>query len=327
MERFTDEQVREIVRNKISVSRQSVALMKGLLLENFHPTTRRMIEKAVTATGCTQTDRLVLDGGEDSRKIDAAAQYFSWALCAIEAVWELVHSGLLLPASPNHMAALRVSIQIHRAFGSTVRHQSGIDILGGSELPHFPETVIRTRCDPKGVLLTDPDLYLTALRPHVAHVEVAEALQEAIRCFRSELFMASAVMLGKASEGVWIEIGKALLNALPKAQQSAYAKLRADLDSPNVGIAKKLRDLMKHYESKQAEYAVVAKSAGLSLDDVRLACLWSDMVRDSRNVVHYGTQPNLPNNYQNLATLLLTGSTHLRNLYALHASAIANPGK
>lgn len=49
------------------------------------------------------------------------------------------------------------------------------------------------------------------------------------------------------------------------------------------------------------------------------------MVRDSRNVVHYGSQPNVPNNYTNVATLLLAGSTHLRNLLMLQAAATANP--
>ena len=43
---------------------------------------------------------------------------------------------------------------------------------------------------------------------------VREALGEAVLCFRHELYTASVVMLGKALEEAWIDVGVALYEAL-----------------------------------------------------------------------------------------------------------------
>ena len=80
----------------------------------------------------------------------------------------------------------------------------------------FREQLLKTRCATPGFILSDPDLYLEGLRPYGSQPDIAEAVQEAVRCFRAERYMAAVVMLGKASEGLWIECGKALIDAQPK---------------------------------------------------------------------------------------------------------------
>src|SRR5262249_18391746 len=155
--------------------------------------------------------------------LERLGDYFSWTFCAVEAVWGLVHTGVLLPSAGVNLITIDTTTQITHQYDGGNRYAGGerFDSLGG--VPHFPPLLTKNRCDPKGFLLNDPDLYLESLRPHVPHREIAEALEESVRCFRSELYMASVVMLGKASEGIWIELGKALIDALPKTVQPNHA--------------------------------------------------------------------------------------------------------
>jgi hypothetical protein len=48
--------------------------------------------------------------------------------------------------------------------------------------------------------------------------------------------------------------------------------------------------------------------------------LWADAVRESRNSVHYGAEPSMPNTYEKIATLLIGGVPHLRLLYKIRAA-------
>ena len=300
--------------------------MKGLLLKHFNTSTQRMIHDAVREIGFERPGGVILRiGSEHKQTLENLGDYFSWTLCAIEAVWGLIHAGILMPMSSQTLTTIPTTIQITWDRGGS-GYSGGENFNNFGGVPFFPETVTKTRCRAEGCILADPDLYLENLRPYIPHPEAAEVLQEAVRCFRSELYMASVVMLGKASEGIWIELGSALIGALPKVEQSRLASFRSSLDSVNVGFAKKLRDIIKHYESKQTEYALIAKDACVLLEDVRLAAQWSETVRDSRNVVHYGKQPKISNNYENVATLLLSGSNHLRNLVALYNAALGHPG-
>jgi hypothetical protein len=57
--------------------------------------------------------------------------------------------------------------------------------------------------------LVEPSLYLDVLSIPTMHAELQEALAEAVRCFRAKLYTAGVAMLGKASEGAWLELGAA----------------------------------------------------------------------------------------------------------------------
>lgn len=324
--RLSDEQIRGIVKNRIAVDHQKIAICKGLLLKNFTPHTDTMIASALRELGFPRPTALVLKTDQDqTTDVERLADYFSWSICAVEAVWALVHTNVLLPGDTS-LNGIPTTIQISQVSGggSSTGSEDFTSIL---KIPGYPQTLMRSHCQAEGYLLSDPDLFLQALQPNAPAGDVAEALRECIRCFRADLYLACAVMLGKASEGIWIELGKALVDALPKAEQPKRAKLRADLDNTvRPSLAAKLREIESLYATSQRELAHLGTAAMVSLDQFRLAFQWADMVRDSRNIVHYGSQPNIPNNYTNVSTLLLGGSTHLRNLLALCAAAAANPG-
>ena len=75
---------------------------------------------------------------------------------------------------------------------------------------------------------------------------------------------------------------------------------------------------------------------GLSLDDEQLigspgeleswinlnnVIVWADAVRESRNSVHYGAEPSMPNTYEKIAALLIGCVPHLRLLYRIRSAA------
>ena len=63
------------------------------------------------------------------------------------------------------------------------------------------------------------------------------------------------------------------------------------------------------------------KSSGCRPTNLNSVALWADVVRDSRNAIHYGTEPSSPNNYEKVAVLLLGASQNLRILYAILKAA------
>ena len=161
-------------------------------------------------------------------------------------------------------------------------------------------------------ILTNPDLFLHNLDVPNMPDSVKEALLEAVSCFRHELYTASVVMLGKASEEAWIYVGVALYEALTGDQTT---KIEA-LTSPQTGIYKALRTVAKLYEHPALED--VRRDSGvksLRLKNLNDALMWSDVVRDSRNVVHAGNSPSTPNTYEKVAALLLGAVPRMRELY------------
>ncbi len=317
---LSDDEVDRIVREQIHVNHQAIAMMKGWILKHFSEqpgNTANVIREALKETGA-EMPKLVNTRQDDAiQQIQKVGNYISWYLNAVEAVWQLVHAGTLFPNSAIDRIGLDVTL-------TTMSHGSGT--TGNHDFSwvqpvFFPHTVWRSKCDTTGFLLTDPDLYLQDLMPLVPHPEVQESLKEAVRCFRAELYMACIVMLGKGSEGAWIELGKALADILP--QSSPSAKLRSELDDPYTSFARKLRAIHNHWESNHKEYKTLRNVSGVTVDDLRIALSWSDTLRDARNVIHYGKQPSFPHDWEHVASVLLTGSKHFRTMYELY-NAVRN---
>lgn len=320
---MSDDGLRQIVLRNFSVTEEAIARMKRMLVANFEEDadvqhlkrfayTHQLIDKQAARLGFARPTSIDLDDGAQ-RKLEDCGTYLALLFSGVEAVGRLIGAGVLIPSSER-----LVSVGLHLEV-KTPRYARGLSFR---ELPtpYFPEAVMRSLSTGNGFVLTDPDLYLESLLPYVLHTEIAEALRESVACFRSEQYMASIVMLAKASEGAWIELGVALIDAGRPGRQHTFAKIREDLVSSDVGFAKKLRQLIKHIETAAEEYKPVLKAAGASLDDLRVVCHWSEILRDSRNVVHYASQPALKHEYENVATMLLAGSKHLKTLCAVRAA-------
>jgi hypothetical protein len=167
------------------------------------------------------------------RNVDVEAQlkqvvdWLSWSLTGTEAIWSLIHAGLLIQTSTN-LHNFSPSIGWTTVVPGSGGRSSGwqFDKLGAV----FPAQVARSRINDGNEMLVDPDLYLKELAIPKLHPDIEDAIREAVRCFRAELYTACIVMLGKASEGAWIELAVALVNAVAETDSAKLDRLREDFD-------------------------------------------------------------------------------------------------
>ena len=126
-------------------------------------------------------------------------------------------------------------------------------------------------------------------------------------------------MLTKAIEGAWTEMGAALADFGTRAGDSHGAPLRRSLEDPFTGLKSRIDRVAGYYKKGTCE--LVAAASGISKSTIDQAVIWSDQVRDSRNVLHFGKVPTVPINYERVAVLLLATTTNLRAMYAVQADA------
>lgn len=309
------EEAKEKIIAQISVTRQMVTIAKAKLLELLqnYTDTNRAIRALLDNLDAQMPEKIILNPAVDPlSNIAMAAKSISWQAAASEAVWELIHDNFILPTTLNLLSG---SIHIE---WTTVYERSGGESSGWTfndyRIP-VPSTVILPHSrKSSSEFLVNSDLYLLNLNIPNLHPDIELALREAVRCFRYDLFTASVTMLGKASEGAWLELGAALINSLPVSHVASVRKQKVELENPAVGIGKKIEIIVTLYE-RQDLYSPIAERSGVSVQELRTAASWSNTVRDSRNTIHFGVEPSVPNTYEKVAALLLGVVPYLRTIY------------
>jgi hypothetical protein len=237
-------QARQYVVDNVTVTRQQFLLMKSLLLKHYHPQTEQMLYSAIKEIGAQKPSAALLHSTVDAAPVlIQLIGWISWGIAGCEALWSLVHSDLLISAASS-VNDFHTQIE-----WTTIIPGSGGE-RSGWNFPEFkvsyPHLVTRPRSANTPSVLCDPDLFLNEIAIPGIHAEVSEALRDAIRCFRSELYLPALVMLGEASEGAWIELGLAVIAALPEEERAKHEKQRADWSGADMGFAKKNRDSEVH---------------------------------------------------------------------------------
>lgn len=95
----------------------------------------------------------------------------------------------------------------------------------------------------------DPERYMARLRSNVAGMSdlVSAYADEAVRCYTNGCYLASAVMLGVASEAAFMEMAVASVAWL----QSSGAALRKILDDPRQPYVRKFEEFRKRIEPRK----------------------------------------------------------------------------
>jgi hypothetical protein len=244
-------------------------------------------------------EKFVLNGDVDlETQLKQVTEYLTWLSAAGEAIWQLIHSGyLVINGGGFHEMKPHIG-WTQRGYSSGFR----LDDFG-VVLPHLRPSRITPH-----TFLSDADLYLQDLEIPKMHAEVADALKESIRCFRYELHLAAVVLLGKAAEGAWTEMG------LHVAKLLGLTKLEADVSNGANSLSKKVRLVSDSVRSNAKE---IETRCGVRLEDFNSSALWVDIVRDSRNAVHHFGVPATANTYEKVATLIIGSVAPLRTLYKI----------
>lgn len=173
--------------------------------------------------------------------------------------------------------------------------------------------------------LSDGDLYLRELGIANLHPLVDESLQEAVTCFRHDLYAPYLAMLTRGVEGAWTEMGLAVADAVRTINAKRADALTGDLVDPQYSMARRLTRVADVYEQKDLA-ELIWNTSGVKPRDLRQVAIWADQVRDSRNVLHYQSQPAMANTYEKVAALLIGAVPYMRMIYAVHDAAKQRPG-
>lgn len=230
---------------------------------------------------------------------------------------ELVQAGILAALGPNvAWQSPTFSAQTH---GGSYRF--GFTVPGLSSV--YPERVLvpwgrRGRSpDPR----FDADLYLRDLPLADMHPGVTAALREAVECFRRDLFLPCMAMLAAAADGLWVEAGRALVSSAVR-RDKAVEKAEGVIDNERSGLAQRVQAVTELYARRDLFEAI---HHAVGRRDLREAEQWTDVLRDARNVLHWGFEPATENSYAKVATLFECAPLHVRALSSVCRAAGRQP--
>lgn len=320
---MNEQQAKEEVNRRIEVSSQKVRIAKGFVLSNFNKSSKKMLTRFLEHVQAQRPEKVVLHESVDpENQLSQAANVISWQLAFAEALWALIGGGLVMPTTNNLH-----EIDFHQDWTAVVPGDSGQSSAWSFDEHRaiLPEQV-RLAPSLQGKSpqpFTEPDLLLKDINIPDIDPGVEEALRLAVECFRHELYLPCVAMLGLASEGAWLEMGRSILKANPKAPgltQATRDKAMEELKNPHVSILKKMERILEIYK-RQDVFSEVANRSGFKPDVLNQVFIWSNVIRDSRNAIHYGADPATENTYEKVATLLLGTGLNLRILYSIQRAA------
>lgn len=313
-------EARSEIFRRATPTRQVVSLAKARLLSDKTPYAflgREFLRQFAEDQGYGQPEHVQLNPRADSEPdIARAAGFLRCTLAGAQALWELINAG-------RFMFDGTVRKETPSQSWTTVLANSGGNTASWSfeeanyALPdHIFRSPLSGHADFESIL--DPDIFALEAGVAGAHSEVIEALQDAVRCLRAELYRPAIVMLGKAMEGAWIELGIALGRATSDdAMRSSILKLMSDEDQ---SIAKKIDRVLKFYDRRDL-FADIATSSGIRPRELRNVFVWSDVLREARNAIHFGTNPAAANTYEKAVVLFLEGSNSFAKMYQIKKAA------
>jgi hypothetical protein len=253
-------------------------------------------------------------------QIEYTAQYISLGYAFCEAVWSLIHNGYIIGTMDQQPYSFTPEFRFEhvRHNGSSTDSVTFNGIFTPRLLIIMPSKRKKERSE---FILFDPDLFVSGIGNNL-HADVQSALEDAIRCFLQELYRPAVTLLGKAVEGAWVELGLALYEYA--GSQINDLDRQTDKLKGSTNFMDRIHTVVKLYESRQDIYGVIARDSGVKTQLLKEISFWSDVVRDSRNAIHFGVNPIIPNTYEKVAVLLMSAASHLKTLYKLKEQADAS---
>ncbi|ALC87395.1 hypothetical protein AM499_17420 [Bacillus sp. FJAT-22090] len=317
----------QMINDQVNVTRTIVILAKKYILQlnTTHIDIANELPKFLSLHGYSDPGVVnVHDSIFDEKQITKVAGYLSYSIAFSEAILELIHSNYLIATSKQQYP--------YNSSGYTISWTTVIQGYGGTNsswnfnhlITEIPSKVKRAlSIKNENFVLFDADMYITELNLNNAHIEVIEALRDTIDCFKNELYRPSLTMLGKVVEGAWIETGISLANFAIKQNNDKEKNevLIEYLQGPD-GFNKKVEKIVNLYSSHHKDWFIdLRKKSGIQISHLVEIRIWTDVVREARNAIHFGAIPTTPNTFEKASTLLLAGSKNLKTLYNLKLEA------
>jgi hypothetical protein len=320
-----ENEVYNLIKQRILVDRHKIIVAKSYILEQELAVIEvgTLLDKFTKAQGYPMITTFVIhDSVPIENQVQQASGYISWYIAFSQAILELIHNNYLLVTSQQYYPYNGLQIN-----WTTVVPGSG----GMSASWNFSEYTVMTpsrvqksftQVD-KEFTLFDVDLFVSKLDIDNAHPDVIEAIIDTVTCFKKELYRPALTMLGKAVEGAWIELGISLLNHainqnIDEDKNNQILEKLMGPDSFAFKVSKVIDLYSSHYKDWFKAIKVDTNITPSHLTEIKL---WTDVVREARNAIHFGAMINSDNNYEKTAMILLASISHFKTIYSLKLSA------
>ena len=308
----------------VSVVHQDVVIAKSFIAKEFNSSTKALLEEFMAHVEADKPEKVLIHESVDlDPQLKKVAMYLGWQMAFGEAVRGLIGSSVLLPRQSDHLD-IKTTNQGWSNFvsgGSGTSSTWTFDQLTIS-VPAFLRLAPSLQDDDE-LALSDGDLFLAEIDIPNLGAEVSSALNDAVECFRNDLYLPSLAMLGMASEGSWIELGISLIDyadAASAIDEEKSAAIKGNLHSRHVSVPAKIDEIVELYRRADVFGEVISRS-GYKAQALEEIVNWSNVVRDSRNAIHYGTQASVINTYEKAATLLLGCKQYLGIIFQIKIAA------
>lgn len=294
------EVVAKHIRSKVTVLREDIARAKGYLIKLEHGRAENYATTWLKEQGFEQVGRI---NTEDSAKIEQIIRAYSLRKAFYQALFELVTSGDMILIEP--ISPFKPSIAFDQGasqFGRTMWEAETYD-MGFAE-PHAFQ-----RISLPDDMATDPDIFLEDIDCKSLHAGIREAIEQALACFRRGLYMPATAMLAAGTEAAWSECG---VKVAANLNEQKLINLFAD---PLSSISRKVADLSNALDQQNGR--PLLKSAGTSIAKVREAEVWTGVLRDRRNALHWTKAKSFVADHSETATLLIAAPLHIGTLEAI----------
>jgi len=306
MPRWTPEEIRKVIRERLRVSAFHMAQARRFLLSSQEPD---VLHLAKTFLEANDADFYVIQvptpDANIEAQLDRAAKTLAFQIAFVESLVALMGEGLVLPLEDS-----TTDLQSVLFFYFGVHFDNWKAGISFAEFRVAVPARIRVSVLAQGeaFMPLEPLLFrqtLDGLPP-----EVAEALYQAARCLRHHLYLPAVAMIGQALEHMWGEACRALLSrCLEQGCISTQKAGRIQKKLNGLGIAGRMEEASRLVE--RLDRSLGGRNLASRLHGV---FLWSERVRMARNALHPDNPPPFPLTYESVAGLLLDANRHFSRL-------------
>lgn len=294
-------------RRLVALAKQQILGLKGGSPFEF----LSLVNSFVLDQGITKPSHVNLNERADTETdIRNAGRAIACELAVAQAVAELAGQGRVMARAA--WQGKHPNLGYTTVLGGSGGQTGGLDL---EELSYAaPDHLIVSPVADSPAGSFDPDVFVLESDLDAADPGVREALADALACLAFDLYRPASAMLGSAVEGAWIELGIALAEASTAGSFDAPGFID-EMKGDQPGIARKMTDVLALYESPSL--ASARKGSGVSPAQLRAVYVWSDLVREARNAIHFNNPGTLANSFDKVATLLLGAQKNLPLVYAI----------
>jgi len=296
---FSEDAATQLILASIAVKREDITRAKEAINESSGVNTVGMAQAWLEKQGFREIREVDLQSENCEEILLRLARDYSLRMAFFQAAWELVAAGIRVPEGS---AAWPPSL--------TYRNSG---FRGGSETVRKPPLTLPVpekiwRLPLTSEVPGDSDLFLSGVDRTTLHSGIVEAIEQSLLCFRRGLFMPATAMLGAAIEAAWTECGTAAAKAIPDALLEQTLARQVSFG----GLVTQVHKSLIHANAKP-----LLRAAGREAYQVRDAEVWTTVLRERRNALHWGKAKSFIADHSETATLLLATPQHLSTLEAI----------